>query len=339
MPSNVALISLSLLATYLLCHAIRKWAHHKELMDVPNHRSAHQHPTPTSGGLAFSAVYAAGMIYLYAMAEVDSKLVWAVAGTIPVAILGYLDDIKEMPARLRFTCHIGAAGWAMYWLGGMPLIVIGDIQFDPGWAGYVFGVLYLAWLLNLFNFMDGIDGIAGSEAVFVLASVCLIATGVADDIWLLLAVSGGFLIINWPIAKLFMGDVGSGFLGLSLGILAIFTANNELISFWSWLILLGYFIVDASLTLLIRFLRGETVYEAHNLHAYQHASRALGDKNTLYITWLINLVWLLPLAWWVNNRPEIGLLLLLIAYAPVALVCYLSGSGQVDSKLARYPLK
>lgn len=339
MPSNVALISLSVLASYLLCHAIRKWAQHKELMDVPNHRSAHEHPTPTSGGLAFFSVYTVGMIYLYLMAEVDAKLVWAVAGTIPVVLLGYLDDKKEIPARVRFTCHIAAAGWAMYWLGGMPLLIIGDYQLDPAWAGYVLGVLYLAWLLNLFNFMDGIDGIAGSEAVFVLAAVCLIAAGAADDIWLLLAVCGGFLIINWPDARLFMGDVGSGFLGLTLGILSIHTANEGIISLWCWLILLGYFILDASLTLVIRFLRKETVYEAHNLHAYQHASRILGDKNTLYITWLINLFWLLPLAWWANSRPDVGVLLLLVAYTPLALMCWFSGSGQVDSKLERYSLK
>jgi Fuc2NAc and GlcNAc transferase len=308
-------------------------------MDIPNHRSAHEHPTPTSGGLAMASVFYVGMIYLMLQNNVDPELLWAVAGTLPVAWIGYLDDANPVPAPIRLICHIGAAGWIMYWLGGMPLIVIGDYQFDPGWAGYVFGILYLSWLLNLYNFMDGIDGIAASEAVFVLGGVCLITADGSESVWLLLAVCSGFLIINWPTAKLFMGDIGSGFLGLSLGILAISTASEELISFWSWLILLGYFIVDASLTLLIRFLRRETVYEAHNLHAYQHASRILGDKNTLYVTWLVNMLWLLPLAWWANSRPETGLILLLLAYTPVALLCYFSGSGQVDSKLARYRLE
>lgn len=335
----------ALIATYLLCHGLRAWAHHRDRLDIPNHRSAHKMPTPTSAGLVMVVVFAAAVVCLGLWGDVDTELVVAFMGVFLIAIIGFLDDIKPIGAGLRFSTHIIASGWIVFWLGGIPSIAIFSIEIDPGWLGFLIGIVYLAWLLNLYNFMDGMDGLAASEAVFVLAAVWLIAGyGHGDEfgwrvVLILLSVCLGFLIINWPSAKIFMGDIGSGFLGLSLGTLSIYTAREEFLSMWCWVILLACFIVDASVTLVVRLMRKEKVYEAHNLHVYQHASRIFGDSPVLYTLWSINLAWLLPMAWWADSNSEWGVLITCLAYLPIVVFSWRSGSGQIVSKLSRTSVK
>ncbi len=194
---------------------------------------------------------------------------------------------------------------------------------DLGWIGHVLAAFYLVWVLNLYNFMDGIDGIAGVEVITVCMGGALLyglkgQSDLAVFPLLLAAASAGFMYWNFPPAKIFMGDAGSGFLGITLGILSLQAAMFDASWLWAWLILLGVFIVDATYTLLRRLLRGDKVYEAHRSHAYQFASRHFGQHLpvTLGVA-TINLVWLLPLALWVGVGGLDGLVGLTLAYAPL----------------------
>ncbi len=244
------------------------------------------------------------------------------AGT-SVALVGFLDDHGHIAARWRLLLHFGAAIWALFWLGGLPPVQLFGVSLALGWIGHVLAAFYLVWVLNLYNFMDGIDGIAGVEVITVCLGGALLywLKGHADLAifpLLLAAASAGFLYWNFPPAKIFMGDAGSGFLGITLGVLSLQAAAFDANWFWAWLILLGVFIVDATYTLLRRLLRGDKVYEAHRSHAYQFASRHFGRHLpvTLGVA-TINLVWLLPLALWVGVGGLDGLIGLLLAYAPL----------------------
>ncbi|BBH47469.1 hypothetical protein KU43P_39460 [Pseudomonas sp. KU43P] len=195
---------------------------------------------------------------------------------------------------------------------------------------------YLVWMLNLYNFMDGIDGIASVEAIVVCTGGALIywLTGHAalGGAPLLLAFAvAGFLIWNFPPARIFMGDAGSGFLGVVIGALSIQAAWADPSLFYSWLILLGVFVVDATWTLVHRLARGEKVYEAHRSHGYQFAARRNGRHLPVTLGVLfIDLLWLLPLAVAVALGWLDGLVGVLIAYVPLGILAIFYKSGSAE---------
>ena len=185
--------------------------------------------------------------------------------------------------------------------------------------------------------MDGIDGIASVEALCVCLGgallYALVEAPAATDVPLLILAAAvlGFLIWNFPPARIFMGDAGSGFLGIVMGIFSLQAGWIKPVLFWAWLILLGVFIVDATLTLFRRLLRGERVYEAHRSHAYQYASRRMGSH--LPVTAgvvIINLAWLLPLAVIVALGWLGGLVGVAVAYAPLLVLAWLLGAGTAE---------
>ena len=196
-------------------------------------------------------------------------------------------------------------------------------------------VVALVWLLNLYNFMDGIDGIAGIEALsstLVVGMLFLFAfdnQGLSSLNLLMFASVIGFLVWNFPPAKIFMGDTGSGFLGLMLGALALYSSHIAAQMFWVWLIMLGVFIVDATYTLSRRLLRGEKVYEAHRSHAYQYASRKYGSHRPVTLaTLMINLCWLSPWAIVVSYGTVDGAVGVLCAYVPLLWIAWYFHAGK-----------
>ena len=254
-----------------------------------------------------------------------------------IALLGFLDDHGHIAARWRLLGHFAAAAWALFWLGGLPPLVMVGHSIDFGWLGYLLASLYLVWLLNLYNFMDGIDGIASIEAICVCLGGALLYvlqghTDVAVLPLLLSFAVAGFLYWNFPPAKIFMGDAGSGFLGVVLGVLSLQAAWIDQSLLWGWLILLGVFVVDATFTLLRRLLRGDKVYEAHRSHAYQYASRQFGRHLpvTLAVA-TINLCWLLPVAAWVVQGGD-GLVGLLLAYLPLIVLAIKFRAGELERR-------
>ncbi len=247
-----------------------------------------------------------------------------VAGSL-VAMIGFWDDLAGVPSHWRLLVHFVAAGWGVACLGGMPPLPLSGKLVYLGWPGHAGAVLYLVWLLNLYNFMDGIDGIASIEAITVcLGGVLLYAMFVpgGGQQWavplLLLAAVLGFLFWNFPRAKIFLGDSGSGFLGMTLGLMSLQAASRQPKLFWGWVILLGVFVVDATVTLIRRVLRREKFFMAHRSHAYQRAARmARGHKAVSLAVGGVNLFWLLPLALLVGGGVLDGVVGVAGAYLPL----------------------
>jgi Fuc2NAc and GlcNAc transferase len=322
------------LLSWLLTGALRRYALAQRLLDHPNERSSHTVPTPRGGGVAIVVAFCAGVLLLLATSHVQPRGAWAILGAgLGVAIVGFVDDHRHIAARWRLLAHFVAAAWALVWLGGLPALPLAGTAIDLGAIGSALAAVLLVWLLNLYNFMDGIDGIAGTEAITVAApgaALWWLATGSAEALvpLLLAAAAFGFLLWNLPPARIFMGDAGSGFLGLVFGVLAVWSAHQQPQLFWTWLVLLGVFVVDATVTLLRRLWRRERVYQAHRSHAYQYAARVHGGHRpvTLAVA-AINLLWLAPLAALIALGAIDGLLALAVAYAPLVALAYRYKAG------------
>ncbi|RIZ66577.1 MAG: glycosyltransferase family 4 protein [Methylococcales bacterium] len=340
----VSLFVVAMLLSSLLTGWLRRYALAASLIDIPNARSSHKLPTPRGGGLSIVIVFLLGLLALFAFDLVETSVLWALLGAgALVALTGFLDDHGHIAAGWRLLVHFSAAAWGLYCLGGLPPLILpvpglSMMALDLGWIGQILAALYLVWLLNLYNFMDGIDGIASIEAITVSLGAALLyamQTG-ANTLWVtpvLLAMTVvGFLVWNFPPAKIFMGDAGSGFLGIVLGLLSIQAAWVNPLFLWSWLILLAVFITDATWTLFRRLLRGDKVYQAHCSHAYQYAARFYGShKKVSLAVAIINFVWLLPLALGVAlNQLNAGFALIL-AYLPLVVLVIIFRAGQRES--------
>lgn len=318
-----------------LTDLLRRYALKHNLLDIPNTRSSHELPTPSRGGAAIVASFLLGLTITWYFGVVKRDLFVALmgAGSV-VAIIGFLDDRSHVPRYQRLIVHFVAAIWAIWWMGKVPSIQLPDSIYWQWILTMVAAPIFLVWLLNLFNFMDGIDGLAGSEALFIAISgavfTWLIGSKDIAYILLVLAVAvAGFLVLNWPPAKIFMGDVGSGFLGITLGILA-YASSLDGVSPWTWSILFGVFLVDASVTLFGRILRRARWCEAHRSHAYQWAARSWGHLHVSIAVNVINLLWLLPLAYLAHIYSQWGWVILLTAYIPLIFLALKLGAGQAE---------
>lgn len=274
---TIILLILALPVSWYLTGLVRHYAIANKILDVPNARSSHSKITPRGGGLAIAVTFLSGVVLLAILKEVDLHVGIALCGGgALVASVGWLDDKKGLGVLTRAVVHLLAAIWVLAWLGGLNQLSIGTITWRLGIWGTPIAVVAFVWAINLYNFMDGIDGLAATEAVSVgmAASLFLVTAGSRGlaSLSLLLALSaGGFLLWNWPPARIFMGDVGSGFLGFSFATLALATEVNQILPALIWAVLLGVFLVDATATLIRRVIQGECWYKAHRTHAYQIA--------------------------------------------------------------------
>ena len=311
--------------TLILTGSVRRYAIDRALLDHPNFRSLHASPTPRGGGISIVIAVLAYAGYGLATGIIDPGPGIAIAGggTI-VAATGWVDDIRSLSARTRLVAQFAAAAWAMLWIGGLPGIDVGFASLPLGALGPVLGVFLIVWLTNLYNFMDGSDGLAGIEAVFLAGGGGLLlfarnATSLASFAFVVLGSAIGFLYWNWPPAKIFMGDVGSGFLGFTFGTLAIWCEKSHSLPLLVWLILGSAFFVDASITL-ARRLRGRVWRHAHRSHAYQRAVISGYSHRTIaLVVASLNLI-LLGLGAFAAMRPDF---LLAAAGAAVLLTGFL----------------
>ena len=322
-------LALAFACSWVLTAAVRRSAMAAQMLDHPNERSSHTRPTPRGGGLAVVCTFLGLVVLMFATEAIPVGLALSLVGSgLIVAGVGFLDDRAHLPARVRFLAHSAAAILALGAMQGIPPVPVFGHSVDLGWPGLVLAVVYLVWMVNLYNFMDGIDGIAGIEAVTVALGGALcwwLATATAH--WFVpvafASCVAGFLAWNYPPAKIFMGDAGSGFIGIVLGILSLWTAQEIAQVFWSWFILLGCFMVDATTTLVRRVRRGDKFNEAHRSHAYQYAARKHGShRNVSLACGFINLVWLLPLALLVAMRKLDGVAGVILAYAPLVWLAF-----------------
>ena len=331
--------SCALLTSALITGLVRRYALAHDVVDVPNERSSHRAPTPRGGGVAIVLVSTAALGVLALRGLVRPELLWAVGvGGVAVALVGLADDHRSLPAATRLTVHFAAALWALAWLGGLPALRIGAHLVSFGWVGYLLGALGIVWTVNLFNFMDGIDGIAASEAIFVAVAGALLGAPLAGNVAILAAAlafaaaCGGFLVWNWPPARIFLGDVGSGYLGYVIVVLAVAATHDNPAALWVWLILGGAFFADATVTLVRRTLRHERVHEAHRSHAYQWLARRWRNHASVTLAVLsLNLAWLLPCAAWAARFPRYAGGCVIVALAPVAALVAVLGSGRKEN--------
>jgi Fuc2NAc and GlcNAc transferase len=308
----------------------------RALIDVPSDRSSHTRPTPRGGGLALTVAHLAGVVAagLFGLLGWEFSVALAGGGMI-VATIGFLDDHGHVSPSVRLSCHFAAFVWAVSWLGGLPPVDFGWGAIELGWLGTGLLLIYLAWFLNLFNFMDGIDGIAATQALAmcVAASALLYAVGAGVDavapVVLLAAATAGFLAWNWPPARIFMGDVGSGYLGYALGVLALWTVVEGWLTPWVWLILGGAFLADATVTLVVRARAGVAVAQAHRSHAYQRLSRHWQGHRPVTLAFAgINFLWLAPWAVVATYWPASGAACALAALGPLFVAAARLGAGR-----------
>lgn len=336
--------TIALAATYLLTRLIRQAAGSLGLIDVPNERSSHAHPTPRGGGLAIAVSSMAAMGLLTARGIMSTHLFLAIGpGGAAVAAVGFIDDIRPLSARFRLFVHFLAAAWAVVCIGPVDFFHIERSLPELGWLGYVISTVGIVWFLNMFNFMDGIDGIAASQAVFMCAGMALLAlySGAIAHIAAAAIIIGtgslGFLLWNWPPAKIFMGDVGSGYLGYVFAVMGLASGAHSASAPWSCLILAGVFAVDATFTVIRRFLRGERVTQAHRTHGFQLLARNMGHRNVTLSTALLNTVWLLPCGFASVLWPQYALWISVIALTPLILAAIAIGAGRRDPIPVAHP--
>jgi Fuc2NAc and GlcNAc transferase len=334
----VSAAALALMGAYVVFRHARK----RGLLKDPNHRSSHVQPTPNGGGLGI--VIASTVAGVWLAWDQSQALVALIVLAVPLALAGLLDDIRHLSARVRLGVQVAVCTGLLVTLGTVPEITVGNVVL----GGLVLSGLVLlsgVWWINLFNFMDGIDGIAGVQAVFMLmAGAALTAWGNPDamisPVWMLMlcvvAATVGFLLMNWPPAKIFMGDTGSTWLGFMIFALALLTVQSGWLSYAVWLVLGAVFVTDATVTLLTRMARGERWYEAHRNHAYQRLARLWqGERNaghravTLLVA-TVNLLWLAPMAWACMQWPQWIPGLVILAYAPLVMGTLALGAGKPE---------
>jgi Fuc2NAc and GlcNAc transferase len=306
-------------------------------LDIPNERSSHLTPTPRGGGLAFVATSLFGLFFLLLNNTLNNEDVLALgcAGAI-VAIAGFLDDRQKISgAMFRLVLHVIGAIILVVGIGFPSQISLFDQTISTGLIGSILGVLYLVWLLNLFNFMDGTDGIAASEAIFVCLAGAILNYHVLSGsnhsaaAVVLAASTIGFLFYNWSPAEIFMGDVGSGYLGVMIGGLSLLAAKQQPELLWVWIILLAVFVSDATVTLIRRLLRKQKPHVAHRSHAYQHLAVLFASHAKIsLLVFSVNIVWLLPIAFLVANKQLEGTTGVVIAYIPLLIAALALGAGK-----------
>ncbi|MBV1921859.1 MAG: glycosyltransferase family 4 protein [Pseudomonadales bacterium] len=317
-----------------LTFVFKIYAQKKQLIDIPNARSSHQTPTPRGGGVSIVLVFLGYVAFLLVQDRLAMPFFGSLLlGGMLVAATGFWDDHQHIAARYRVLLHFLAASVALFFIPSLPSIPFLFWELDLQLLGYPMFAIVLVWLLNLFNFMDGIDGIASVEAMSVAGGGAFILLLHGQFEWVLMllglvACVGGFLVWNWPPARIFMGDACSGFLGFVLGLLAIIISTETSMSLWSWLILFGVFVVDASVTLLRRMERGDVWYEAHRSHSYQILSRQWGAHQSVTLAVvLVNGVWLLPFAVLADYFPLYGGVFMVIAFLPLIVGAFGLGAG------------
>jgi Fuc2NAc and GlcNAc transferase len=310
--------------------AFRTFALKRGIIATPNFRSLHKQPVPRGGGIVLSLVSLVAIAELWAAGLLDTDLAMVLLGGGSLATLvGFVDDTRQLRPRWKLLTQGFLAAFILSVFEAQPLV---DLPASPVVFDLALSWLGLVWLMNLCNFVDGIDGMAATGAIFVSAASLLVhvmasnARSVEPDVGvglvcgLIVAGCSAFLIFNWPPASIFMGESGSMFLGLALGALVASTIVGGQISLWTWLIIFGYLAGDTTTTTVVRIFVTDKWYGEHRSHAYQNLARIWGSHLRVVLgVSLYHIVWLLPLAIWSALVPATAPLAALLAVLPVVI--------------------
>jgi len=266
------LYTILLILSFLLTYLIKNYYIKNAILEEVNERSSHTVPTPHGGGIAIAITWFTGLIYLQLTSQIESNLFYALLVGIIISVVSFFDDIYELSPRTRLIAQTIVAFGGLFFLGGFNSLELGLFSIENQIITNLFAFLLIIWFINLYNFLDGINGYAGSEALFLSVAGFILFSG---EYFIVLAVSVlGFLYWNFGKAKIFMGDVGSTLLGYNIAIFTIYYANQNATNLWVWIVLFGVFWFDATWTLLRRKLNHEKLSKAHKKHAYQRLTQA-----------------------------------------------------------------
>lgn len=321
----LAAVSLTLLGVWIFRRHAPRWG----LVDVANARSSHSGSVPRGGGVAIVlAVLATAAVEVSRdQVERPAGIAFLVAA-LAIAVVGLLDDRHSIPSWIRLAVQT-ACSLAV-------ILAVGAVNDTAGWLAVAMSLFWLVGNTNVYNFMDGTDGLAAMQGVFLSLALYLVARIVGvqhPPEYLLIAACGaclGFLVWNWPPASIFMGDVGSGFLGFTFAFVSLELIHGG-VPAAAVLILFATFLADASVTLVRRMIRRERWYSAHRSHAYQRlARRWQNHRAVLFLFTFINFLWLLPLATLATIWPEYASWIAGLAIAPLAAAAVAIGAGRPD---------
>jgi UDP-N-acetylmuramyl pentapeptide phosphotransferase/UDP-N-acetylglucosamine-1-phosphate transferase len=298
---------------------IRRYAERRQILDHPNERSSHSMPTPRGGGLAIVLLVTGAGLWSMSEADWRRSLVYILCGLV-IAFLGWRDDLHSLSPRVRFAVQglVAAASiWGLGYFESVTIPLFGKLQL--GAVGIVITFLWIIGLTNAYNFMDGIDGMAGGVAfaaglgwALLTANISYLANSFVFWVALAIAASSlGFLLHNWHPAKIFMGDVASTFLGYSFAVMPMLASNQEGDALMLGTLLLWTFIMDAGVTFIRRALKRENVFAAHRTHLYQRlvmGGYSHSQVSVMYI--VLTLVALrLASAWSAGSQPASAIIL------------------------------
>lgn len=301
---NLILFFVLIISSYLFIHLIRHYAEKKQILDHPNERSSHVTPTARGGGLAIVLLVTGTAIGSVNEADLNQVIVYIACGLV-IAFLGWRDDVSSLSPKIRFIVQGLVAALSIYVLGYFKSVTIplfGELQL--GFAGIIITFFWILGLINAYNFMDGIDGMAGGVALAGACAWMFISSNMQNDFvfWISFAIAAsslGFLFHNWSPAKIFMGDVASTFLGYTFAVLPLLSADEGGDALMLGTLIMWTFIMDAGVTFIRRAIKRENVFAAHRTHLYQRLV-ASGYKHAtislLYIL-LTLLAGLLSYAW------------------------------------------
>ncbi len=325
MPAFVAAITAALLARLLIGVARRR-----SILAIPNARSSHSTPTPTLGGVSIALPVLAWCVYRIG----QDPLCWAaLGGGGTLVILGVVDDLHDLTPRVRLPIQCIAVALVLSVIPIAIPLVITPISINPAWLVFGLDFLLLLWLVNLYNFMDGIDGLAATQCVIYCVGALAIGHSAAFTtgfLWILLGAAIGFLYFNLAPARIFMGDVGSGLLGLVIGATGLTLDARDQLPLIASLILLAGFWFDATYTLCVRIVTGQSFASAHRSHLYQKCARRFGHGRTTTMFTGFAIAWLMPLTWLSVAVPEWGLALTVAAPIPLLIASIRMRAGYPD---------
>jgi Fuc2NAc and GlcNAc transferase len=287
--NNTLLYILVFTLSFFLTWVVRKLAIKNSIIDHPNDRSSHSIPTPRGGGIAVAISWFIGLIYFSFTKQIDNNLFYALLAGIPLVVIGFLDDVHTLKPGIKFLIQFICACLGLFFLSGLRNLDLGFLSFECTWILTPLALIAIIWLINLFNFLDGIDGYISAEIIFIGLSMFVLFS---DSLGLLIASSVlGFLFWNWQKAKIFMGDVCSTLLGYNVAIFAIYYQNTNKSSLIIWLILTSVFWLDATVTLLRRIKNKENLGQAHRNHAFQRIVQAgFSHQKIVFYALLLNIL-------------------------------------------------
>jgi UDP-N-acetylmuramyl pentapeptide phosphotransferase/UDP-N-acetylglucosamine-1-phosphate transferase len=285
---NIFILAISLLIlSFSLTPFIMHLALHYKILDIPNERSSHEVPTPRGGGLAIVIAWYVGISVMFFLKDIDKQLYFTLLSGLLLAGVSIIDDLIDLKPVIRFSIQVFTAGLALCFLKGIKPISISGFEISSPLLLYPLVIIGIVWFINLFNFLDGIDGYASLEAIFISFAMFLFTGNFICII--IIAPVMGFLNWNWPKARIFMGDIGSTQLGFILIVLGLFFHNEAKLPIVLWIMLSSLFWFDATITLFRRWSNKEKLTQAHRKHAYQRIVQSgFSHRKTILFSLLIN---------------------------------------------------